>query len=88
MPKKNSRAARFAGLAVAGMGLAHFTSPQLFDEITKEAFPRNTRRHLYVNGGIETALGLGLNSRRTRAASIVGLIGYGAYLAGNVARSR
>ncbi len=86
--RKNSRAAKFAGLAVAGTGLAHFTSPQLFDGITKQAFPRNSRQHLYINGGIETALGLGLSSRKTRSLATVGTIGYVAYLAGNVARNR
>jgi len=37
--RKQSRAAKLGGLAVAGVGLAHFTSPQLFDGITKQAFP-------------------------------------------------
>ena len=86
--RKNSRAAKFAGLAVAGVGLAHFTSPQLFDGITKQAFPRDSRQHLYINGGIETALGLGLSLRKTRSLATVGTIGYVAYLAGNMARNR
>jgi uncharacterized membrane protein len=86
--RKHSPAARLAGLAVAGIGLSHFTSPQLFDGITKQAFPRNSRQHLYINGGIETALGLGLSSAKTRPTAIVGTIGYVAYLAGNVARNR
>ncbi|MDT7766428.1 MAG: hypothetical protein QOC63_5848 [Mycobacterium sp.] len=86
--RKHSSLARFAGLAVTGVGLAHFTSPQLFDGITKQAFPRNSRQHLYINGGIETALGLGLSSAKTRSLAAVGTIGYVAYLAGNVARNR
>lgn len=86
--RKHSSLARVAGLAVAGVGLSHFTSPQLFDGITKQAFPRNSRQHLYVNGGIETALGLGLSSAKTRPLAIVGAIGYVAYLAGNAARNR
>ena len=86
--RKHSPAARLAGLAVAGIGLSHFTSPQLFDGITKQAFPRNSRQHLYINGGIETALGLGLSSANTRPMAIVGTIGYVAYLAGNAARNR
>jgi uncharacterized membrane protein len=86
--RKHSPAARLAGLAVAGIGLSHFTSPQLFDGITKQAFPRNSRQHLYINGGIETALGLGLSSAKTRPTAIVGTIGYVAYLAGNAARNR
>jgi len=86
--RKHSPAARLAGLAVAGIGLSHFTSPQLFDGITKQAFPRNSRQHLYINGGIETALGLGLSSAKTRPTAIVGTIGYVAYLAGYPARTR
>jgi uncharacterized membrane protein len=86
--KKNSRAAAFAGLALAGTGVSHFTSPQLFEPIIKPAFPRATRKHIYTNGGIETALGLGFSARKTRPLAIVGLIGYGAYLAGNALRNR
>lgn len=88
MSRRNSRAAKFAGLAIAGVGLAHFTSPQLFDGVTRQAFPRNSRQHLYINGGIETALGLGFSARQTRPLAVVGTIGYLAYLAGNVARNR
>ena len=88
MPKRNSRAAQIAGLAVAGVGLAHFASPQLFDGMTKRAFPRNSRQHLYINGGIETAPGLGLSARQTRPLTIAGTVGYLAYLAGNAVRNR
>ncbi len=80
--------AKFAGLALAGVGVAHFTTPQLFDGMTKQAFPRDTRKHVYTDGGIETAIGLGFASRKTRPLAIIGLIGYGAYLAGNVVRNR
>ncbi len=88
MPKANSRGAKIAGLALAGTGLAHFARPQLFESITKSAFPRNTRQNIYINGGIETALGLGLAAPKTRPLAIVGAVGYVAYLAGNVARNR
>lgn len=86
--KKNSRVAKLAGLGLAGAGLAHFAGPQLFESITKPAFPRNTRQHIYTNGGIETALGLGLVSRKTRRVAVVGTLGYLAYLAGNAVRNR
>lgn len=85
--KQNSTAAKLTGLGIAGMGLSHFTSPGLFEPITKSAFPRRTRQHVYANGGIETALGLGLVSRKTRNLAIVGGIGYLAYLGGNAARN-
>ena len=85
---KHSRSAKLAGLGVAGVGLAHFVSPQIFDSLTRQAFPRNTRQHIYIDGGIETALGLGLAVPKTRKLAVVGTIAYGAYLAGNVARNR
>ena len=86
--KKHSSLATLAGLAVAGVGLSHFTSPQLFEGITKVAFPRNTRQRVYIHGGVETTLGLGLTSAKTRPMAIVGTIGYLTYLAGNAARNR
>ena len=73
-------------MALAGAGLSHFTSPRLFEPVTKSAFPRNTRQHIYTNGGIETVLGLGFSSRQTRSVATVGLIGYLAYLGGNAIR--
>lgn len=88
MPKENSRAATIAGLTLAGAGLAHFAVPQLFEGLTKPAFPTNTRQHVYIDGGIETAVGLGLAAQRTRKLAIAGLIGYLLYLAGNVVRNR
>ncbi|MFY9764743.1 MAG: hypothetical protein WAK42_07010, partial [Mycobacterium sp.] len=75
MSRKSNRVARFSGLTLAGAGLTHFTSPRLCEPITKSAFPRNTRQHVYTNGGVETALGLGFSSRQTRSLAIVGLIG-------------
>lgn len=92
MPQDESRsssgAATLAGLAFAGAGLAHFVRPQLFDSITEQAFGHNSRQQIYINGGIETALGLGLAARTTRKLAIVGTVGYLVYLAGNVARNR
>lgn len=88
MAQGNSPAITAAGLAVAGAGLAHFVRPELFESITEQAFPRNTRRYLYINGGIETALGVALAVKKTRRLALVGALGYGAYLAGNVLRNR
>lgn len=85
---QDGRAATFAGIALVGTGLTHFVAPQLFEPITKPAFPRDTRRHLYINGGIETALGIGLSLRQTRKLALAGSIGYVAYLAGNALRNR
>lgn len=83
-----SRVATLVGLAVAGVGVAHFVKPEAFVHITSQAFPSDTRKHIYIDGGIETAIGLGLSSPKTRKLAVIGLIGYGAYLAGNVVRNR
>lgn len=83
-----SRVATLAGLAVAVVGVTHFVKPEVFEDVTRQAFPRDTRTHVYIDGGIETAIGLSLASLRTRKLAVVGLLGYGAYLAGNVVRNR
>jgi uncharacterized membrane protein len=88
VPQPDKRAAKLTGLALAGTGLAHFVRPQLFEPITVATFPQNTRRHVYTNGSIETAIGLALAGRRTRKFGLAGLLGYAAYLAGNTVRKR
>ncbi len=55
-----SRIVKLVGMAVAGTGVAHFVRPELFDGVTGQAFPHDTRTHVYIDGGIETAIGLGL----------------------------
>ncbi|MGE2716844.1 hypothetical protein ACQI4L_22540 [Mycolicibacterium litorale] len=88
MPQQDKRAAKLTGLALAGMGLAHFARPQVFEPITVAAFPQDTRRHVYTNGSFETAIGLALAGRRTRKLGVAGLVGYLVYLAGNTVRKR
>jgi uncharacterized membrane protein len=88
MSPSSNRFARFSGLALAGAGASHFTSPQLWEPVVKPLFPRGTREHIYTNGGIETTLGLGLSFRRTRGLATVGLIGYATYLIGSLIRAR
>ncbi|MDP9168267.1 MAG: hypothetical protein M3O32_19720 [Actinomycetota bacterium] len=89
MPQeKSSKLPTVIGLALAGTGAAHFVRPELFVGITKSAFPTDTDRYLKINGGLETALGLGLAVPQTRKPALVGLLGYGGYLAVNVVRNR
>jgi uncharacterized membrane protein len=86
--EQNSPAAIFGGLALAGTGVAHFVKPALFEGITAPLFPNDTQKYIYVNGSIETAIGLGLAVRQTRKLAVAGLVAYGAYLAGNAIRNR
>ncbi|KHO24988.1 MULTISPECIES: membrane protein [Mycobacteriaceae] len=84
----NSKLVKLAGLGLAGAGVSHFVKPQLFESITKPAFPNDTQKHIYTNGGIETAIGLGLLLPKTRKLATIGTLGYLAYLAGNAVRNR
>ncbi len=88
MPQQNSPAAKTAGLALAATGLSHFVAPQIYEGMTKAAFPDNTRSHVYVDGGIETVLGLALASAKTRKIAIAGVLAYLLYLGGNVIRQK
>jgi uncharacterized membrane protein len=88
VPKENSRVAVLGGLVLAGTGVAHFAKPDLFESVTKSAFPRDTQKHVYIDGGIETAIGLGIAVRKTRKLAVLGLLGYGAYLAVNIVRNQ
>lgn len=76
------------GAALAAAGVSHFAKPEVFDPLTKLAFPTNTRRHTLVDGGIETALGAGLVVPQTRKYAIAGLVGYVGYLIVSAIRSR
>jgi uncharacterized membrane protein len=77
-----------AGLGLAGIGLAHFAKPDAFESITAQAFPKDTQQHLYLDGAAETVLGLALVARKTRRLAVIGLLGYGGYLAANVLKNR
>jgi hypothetical protein len=94
MSRKSNRVARFSGLAIAGLGLAHFTSPRMWGADHQDRIPaqhpsallHQRRYRNYTKGGIETVLGLSFSSRQTRSLATVGLIGYLAYLGGNAIR--
>lgn len=76
-----------AGLTLAGAGISHFVKPALWESLTVQAFPRDTRKHTYTNGGIETALGLGLAVPKTRRLAAIAGIGYVTYLGAALARN-
>lgn len=73
--------ARIFGIGLAGVGAAHFTTPEAFDPLTGRAFPHDTRRWTYRNGASELAIGLAMISRRTRPLGGIGLVAYLAFLA-------
>lgn len=86
--KKKSPAVILTGLALAGAGVTHFIAPKVFDSATRPAFPRDTERHIKINGSIETAIGVGLLVPKTRKLAKLGSLGYIGYLAANAIRNR
>ncbi len=83
-----SKIAGLLGLGLAGIGLAHFAKPDAFESVTAMVFPEDPQQHLYIDGGAETLLGLGLAVPKTRKLAVIGLLGYGGYLAANVLKNR
>jgi uncharacterized membrane protein len=83
-----SKLVGLAGLAMAGAGVAHFVKPDAFESMTAQVFPENTEQHLYMDGAAETVLGLALALPKTRKLAVIGLLGYGGYLAANVLKNR
>ena len=79
---------RGAGVVLAAIGVSHFARPQAFESITAAAFPDNTHRHTLIDGGIETALGVGLIAGPTRKFALAGLVAYTVYLVASVVRNR
>lgn len=74
--------------AIIAIGLLHFLRPQLFDPINRLGFPGHTRQFTYVNGAIETAIGILMVSPRTvRLSTFTGAC-YATYLIGNIIRAR
>lgn len=83
-----SKVLSVVGLSIAGAGLAHFAKPEAFEGITATAFPDNTEQHIYVDGAAETLIGLALAVPKTRKLGVIGLLGYGGYLAANVLKNQ
>ena len=76
------------GAALAAMGLSHFLKPEVFEKMSARAFPEDTGRHVYTNGTIETALGVGMVVPQTRKFALAGVVAYLMYLVVGAVRSR
>ncbi|MFC9973295.1 hypothetical protein ACFVH6_20620 [Spirillospora sp. NPDC127200] len=76
---------RAAGLALAATGAAHFAAPQMFEPISKLAFPQDTAAWIKRNGATELALGLALTTEKTRKAGLIGTAVYTAWLGARTA---
>jgi uncharacterized membrane protein len=70
--RRQNRSAH-AGVAIS-VGLAHFLAPRVFEPFNRLGFPEHARAFTYINGGLETTLGIMRAIPRTRRhAHILGL---------------
>ncbi|CQD22363.1 membrane protein [Mycobacterium lentiflavum] len=78
----------YQSFAVVTIGLSHFLFPKIFDRVNRLGFPEQPRRFTYLNGAIETTIGLlgafGRDRRPLAAASVCYLI----YLSYNLIRTQ
>ena len=72
------------GFLLAAIGAAHFAAPDAFEEVTKTAFPDDTKDWIMRNGAAEAAIGVAMMVRPTRKLGVLGLLGYTSWLSYNV----
>jgi uncharacterized membrane protein len=71
------------GFLLAAIGAAHFAAPDAFEEVTKAAFPDNTKDWVMRNGATEAAIGVAMMLKPTRKLGVLGLLGYTGWLGYN-----
>jgi uncharacterized membrane protein len=82
------RAGSYQGLAVVAIGVSHFLVPSTFEPINRLGFPDHPRRFTYINGAIETLIGVLMAVPRTRRQLAVVSVCYVIYLTGNIIRTQ
>ncbi len=68
---RSARTRRALGLLGGLIGVAHFLVPRIFDPFNRLGFPDHARTFTYVNGAIETALGVLMLRAHTRRPTAV-----------------
>lgn len=63
---RSARTRQALGLLGGMIGVAHFLVPRIFDPINRLGFLNHARTFTYINGAIETALGVLLLRAHTR----------------------
>ncbi|MEZ0351107.1 hypothetical protein [Mycobacterium sp. pR1184] len=78
----------YRSLAIVAIGLAHFVFPSIFDRINRVGFPERTRRFTFLNGAIETTIGVLTAIPGDRRPLAAVSAGYLIYLSYNVIRTQ
>jgi uncharacterized membrane protein len=82
------QAGGYQGLAVVAIGISHFLVPSAFDPINRLGFPDHARKFTYINGAIETIIGVLMAVPRMRRQLVVVSVCYVIHLTGNIIRTR
>ncbi|OCB35580.1 hypothetical protein A5676_23610 [Mycobacterium malmoense] len=75
-------------VVVIVIGVAHFLVPRIFDPINRLGFAEHARMFTYINGAIETTIGVMMANPRTKRLSAVVSACYVIHLTSNVVRSQ
>lgn len=76
------------GFLITALGAAHFAAPEAFEEVTKVAFPENTKDWVMRNGATEVAIGAAMMLKPTRKLGVLGLLGYTGWLGYNAVNAK
>ncbi|WP_082948139.1 MULTISPECIES: hypothetical protein [unclassified Mycobacterium] len=85
---RGERARRALGLLGGLIGVAHFLVPWIFDPFNRLGFPHHARTFTYVNGAIETALGVLMLRPHTRRPTPILSVCYITYLTISILRTQ
>jgi uncharacterized membrane protein len=76
------------GFLLTALGAAHFAAPEAFEEVTKVAFPDDTKDWVVRNGAAEAAIGVAMMLKPTRKLGVLGLLGYTGWLGYNAVNAK
>jgi uncharacterized membrane protein len=68
------------GFLLTALGAAHLAAPDAFEEVTKLAFPNDTKDWVMRNGASEVAIGAAMMLPKTRKLGVLTLLGYTGWL--------
>ena len=76
------------GVIVTVIGVAHFVVPRFFDPINRLGFAEHARMFTYINGAIETTIGVMMASPRTKRQLTIVCACYAIHLTTNIVRNQ
>ena len=79
---------RCVAVIVTVIGVAHFLVPRIFDPVNRLGFAEHARMFTYINGAIETTIGVMMANPRTRRQSIIVSACYAIHLTSNIVRNQ